>query len=307
MAQFDGVEMNPHMFDHLIGQGLGARNMTYTWRDVALYALGIGAHAADVPYVYERAEGGLKVFPTFAIIPYLDNITMLKRTVEPEGTNEILRNYLIKILGYIPSGLHMSMDITIDGKIDPYSGTFIVMDRLNNVLDRGEGKGIVADCAMEVYDIASRHVATLHSYHYNKCFGGFGGPRFDSGKLAYPDREPDQVVVEHMVENLACIYRLVGDTYKVHVDTKTANEYGYPKPFMMGMSTYGFAVRVATQAFFPYEPERIRHIYGQIRNVCYPGQDMTVQLWKVKEGQIYLKMFDEDKRILLNNFVIDYE
>jgi len=307
MAEYEGHPMDPHMFDHLIGQTLGTRNMNYTWRDVSLYALGIGAHAADLPYVYERAEGGLKVFPTFAMIPYLNNLTMDKRTVEPDGTNEILREYLKKLLGYMPGGLHMSMDITIDGRIDPYSGTFIVQDRLNNVLDRGEGKGIVADCAMEVFDIGSNHVATLHSYHYNKAFGGFGGEKFRSGKLNYPDREPDRTVTDHMAENQACIYRLVGDTYNVHVDPAVAAGYGYPKPFMMGMSTYGFGIRMAVQEFFPYEPERITHVFGQVRNVCYPGQDMTAKIWKIKDGQLYMKLFDSDDRILLDHFVIDYK
>ena len=35
---------------------------SYTWRDVALYALGIGATVDDLDYLYEKR--GPKVYPT---------------------------------------------------------------------------------------------------------------------------------------------------------------------------------------------------------------------------------------------------
>ena len=41
----------------------------YTWKDVVLYALSVGAQAEDLPYVYERAKGGLKVLPSFCLVP----------------------------------------------------------------------------------------------------------------------------------------------------------------------------------------------------------------------------------------------
>jgi len=37
----------------------------YTWKDVILYALGIGAGNDDLNFVY---EGDLKVYPMFAVI-----------------------------------------------------------------------------------------------------------------------------------------------------------------------------------------------------------------------------------------------
>lgn len=307
MAQFEGIEMNPHMFDHLIGRGLEPRTMPYTWRDVSLYGLGVGAGLNDLPYYYERAKGGLKALPTFPILPYINNITIDPLTPIPDGTNEILRDHLESILGRMPSGLHMSMDTKILGPIDAYKGTFMVKDRLNNVLDRGEGKGIVADCQMSVYDIAGRPVAELHSYHVNFAFGGFGGPKFTSPKLAYPDREPDYETTEFMVENIAAIYRLTGDTYNVHIEQEVAESYGYPKPFIMGMCTYGFGVRMVIQQVIPYQPERVRHIYAQIRNVCYPGRNVTVKTWKIEEGTVYYQMFDEEGRLLLGNCILEYE
>ncbi len=307
MKEYKGVPMDPHMFDHLIGKGRGAQNMPYTWRDVSLYALGVGAHITDELYFYERCKGGMKALPTFALIPYINNLTMNTITPIPEGTNEFVRDHMEQLLGFMPNGLHMAMDIVIDGPIDAYKGTFVVKDRLNNVLDRGEGKGTVADCAMEVWDIAGRHVATLHSYHYNDAFGGFGGEPFQALKLSYPDRKPDYETTEFMVENIAAIYRLCGDTYNVHVDTAYAQSCGYEKTFIMGLCTYGFATRILIQQVMPYQPERVKHISAQIRSLCFPGQDVTVQTWKAEEGTLYFKMTDSDGRLLLGNGLMEYE
>jgi len=36
----------------------------YTWKDVVLYALGVGASADELSFVYENAPGGLKAVKT---------------------------------------------------------------------------------------------------------------------------------------------------------------------------------------------------------------------------------------------------
>lgn len=294
-------------FNPVIGQGLGPRMMKYTWRDVSLYALGVGAGSQDLPYFFEKYKGGMKALPTFALLPYINTINMEPIRHVPYGPNEILSDYIKEKVGYFPNRLHMAMDLKIHGSIDAYQGTFLTEDKLNAVYDRGEGKGVVGDCEMDVYDLAGRHVAELHSYHYHGIFGGFGGEKFDSQKIQYPDRMPDIEVTEYMADNLACIYRLTGDTYAVHVDPEVAGSYGYEKPFLMGLCTYGFATRIAIQAAIPYEPERVTHVYAQMRNVCFPGRNVTFQGWKVGEGKIYFKLMDDQGRLLLGNGIFEYQ
>ena len=57
------------MFKDLIGRGCGARKMEYNWRDVVLYALGVGAGKYDLPYIFEQNKGGLKVLPPSPCCP----------------------------------------------------------------------------------------------------------------------------------------------------------------------------------------------------------------------------------------------
>lgn len=300
------MEMNPQMFDSLIGQGMGPRTMPYGWRDVSLYAMGVGASKDDLPYFFEKCRGGMKALPTFSLLPYINSITMEPIRRCPYGPNELVSDYIAERLGHMPNRLHMAMDLTIHGPIDAYGGSFLTEDRVNAVYDRGEGKGVVADCAMEVYDKAGRPVSTIHSYHYHKAFGGFGGEPFDSQKVAYPDREPDYQATEFMAANLACLYRLSGDTYEVHVDPEVAGGYGYKMPFMQGLCTYGFATRMLIQQVAPYQPEKVTHVYAQMRNVCYPGQNLTLQAWKLEKGKLCFKLMDAEGRLLLGNGIFEY-
>ena len=63
-------------FSPILGKALGPRTLEYTWRDVALYALGVGATKNDLPYIYERNPGGMKVLPTFGMVPYINSVNM---------------------------------------------------------------------------------------------------------------------------------------------------------------------------------------------------------------------------------------
>ncbi|MFX1366070.1 MAG: hypothetical protein ACFFCE_18255 [Promethearchaeota archaeon] len=52
----------------IIGKKTEERVFNYTWKDVVLYALGIGTKINELQFLYEGFPGGLKVFPSFACI-----------------------------------------------------------------------------------------------------------------------------------------------------------------------------------------------------------------------------------------------
>src|SRR5262245_27219495 len=54
---------------------------SYDWKNLAAYTLGIGAKRDELQYLYEGAKGGMKVYPTFAVVPAYDAIVdMLGRS-----------------------------------------------------------------------------------------------------------------------------------------------------------------------------------------------------------------------------------
>ena len=176
-------QRSPHMFDSIIGKGCGFRWMDYTWRDVALYALGVGARPDDLPYIYEHTEGGLKVLPTFGVLPYLNSITLNPPTKVPYGPNEILLDFIHAGLGVQKHNrLHMAMEIIIHKPLDPMGGRLITEDRVEKVLDWGD-RGVVGIMSEEVMDRAGNLVCTLKGTHWHRAYGNFGGEKYVSPKV----------------------------------------------------------------------------------------------------------------------------
>lgn len=292
-------------FEQFTGKTEGTRSLHYTWRDVCLYALSIGANRHDLPYIYER-DRRFQALPTFGLVPYLNAVMVEPKTREPNAPNEFVRAYVIDQLGYIPRCLHMGLELTVHGRIDPYEGSLLMEDKLERVYDRGEGKGVVAKVQTEVYNNGGNPVYTLKSNHFIDAYGGFGGPKFESGSVKFPDREPDIRVTEYLPDNLAVLYRLMGDTAAIHIDEDFAKAQGNEAPIMHGLATYGFAVRMGIQQLFPYESFRIKRLNVQMRAVTYPGQDVTFEGWKTEPGHVIYKLTDRNGKALLNNGVIEY-
>src|SRR5262249_22031532 len=51
----------------LVGKPGSASTFRYAWKDLALYALGIGARVDELDYLYEGR--GPKAYPSFAVVP----------------------------------------------------------------------------------------------------------------------------------------------------------------------------------------------------------------------------------------------
>lgn len=297
--------MNYPDFNSVIGKGMGPRYMEYTWRDVALYALAVGAKKEDLTYIFERP--GMKTLPTFGLLPYLNSIMMQPQRRVPYAPAELVGDLVIEALdGHIPNRLHMGIDIELKQPIYPYCGKFLTEDQVEKVYDWGE-KGIVSQTKMDVYDIAGQPQCTIRSQHYIAAFGGFGGEPYRSTKLQYPDRAPDYEVEDHIADNLAVLYRLLGDTYTTHIDPKIGQGYGYKGPFMQGLCTAGFACRMAIQAVIPDQPDRVTHFGVQMRSVTFPDTDVKLQAWKVEEGKVYFKLLGENDKVILNNGILEYK
>ncbi len=54
----------------------------YTSKDVILYALGVGASADELAFVYEGVPGGLKVLPSFCVVPAIRAFPYLGEDME---------------------------------------------------------------------------------------------------------------------------------------------------------------------------------------------------------------------------------
>lgn len=291
-------------FNSVIGKGMGPRYMDYTWRDVALYALAVGAKKEDLTYIFERP--GMKTLPTFGLLPYLNTILLRPQRHVPCSPAELVGDLIIEALdGQIPNRLHMGVDLIMHQPISPYSGRFLTEDQVEKVFDWGD-KGIVSQAKMDVSDVAGQPVCTLRNQHLVAAFGNFGGEPYKSSKREFPDRKADYEADDHIANNQAALYRLLGDTYVTHIDPKIGQGYGYKGAFLQGLCSVGFACRMAIQAIIPDEPDRVTHFAAQMRNVTFPGTDVKFLGWKADEGKVYFRLMEDNGKPILDNGLIEY-
>ena len=99
-----------------VGTRTEAIEHIYRWQDVALYALGIGARAKDLDFLYEKR--GPKVFPTYAVIPAFEANRKLFDVVGGDFTGVVHgRQKIVLHKPFAPSGTLRTVGI-VDGIYD---------------------------------------------------------------------------------------------------------------------------------------------------------------------------------------------
>ena len=293
--------MTQRLDDMLIGKEMEPRYLEYNWRDIALYALAVGAHREDLMYTYEKY---LKAIPTYGTIPYWGTVNVRPYQWMPLPAS-MLANDIIKPT---QSFLNMDHEIIMHRPIDPIKGTFQYQDEITDVYDRGEGKGVVVRTKLDVRDEAGNPVCTNYSTTFFHEAGGFGGVPMPKSTVVIPDREPDIQVEDYIspVQNL--LYRLTGDTNLIHVDPEYAQKMGLKSSIMQGLCSFGFSCRMAIGALIPGEPERMTRMAAQMTAVLFPDTPVVLQLWNMSSHTAYFRFVNaRTGDIVLNRGVFEWK
>lgn len=249
------------MFEKLIGSSTGYRTMSYNWRDVALYALAVGAEEEDITFTYEK---NMKVLPTFGVLPVFSNINITPEQPGAYSAFFLARDLMAKELGReVPNALHMWHEITIHHPINPVSGKMIYEQRIKGSYP-WKGKGVITELEIPVYDEAGHLLCMNRSTAATRI----AGLKEDDTvppvtKVAFPDREPDFVKDSEITKTQNMLYRLTGDTTPAHADPEIARTQFNSKVFMHGLCTYGFACRMAVTTLLGYESEKVTRFAAQ--------------------------------------------
>jgi acyl dehydratase len=253
----------------------------YTWKDVVLYALGIGTQAEELPFVYENAPGGLQVFPSFAALAagglILDFVERL------EGNQFLHGEQMIR--QYLPLPSH---------------GRIMTISRIRDVFDKGKAAVIVFQS--QGYGEDGRHLFDVEHTAFHVGGGGFGG---DSGpkteSLNPPEnREPDFSLTVQIPENQAALYRLSGDLNPLHIDPTYARVGGFAAPILHGLCTYGYAVRAIVKGLCGGEVGRFREFKARFSDVVYPGENLTTEAWSSEPGRFIIQV-RTDRAVVISN------
>ncbi len=250
----------------VIGKKIGPASREYDWKDVVLYALGVGAGYDDLEYVYEAQ---LKVIPSFAATAIYD---FFQDFVMGSGVN----------LAGIVHGEH---ELIIHRPIPPQGGEITSEGRITHMYDKGEGRGALVIGQVDTYDADGRPLFTNVATLFARLDGGFGGEDAPKTTFEFPDREPDVEETDRFSADQPLIYRLSGDTFALHVDPDFARMSGFDGPIVHGLCTHGYACRAVIKHLFPGEPERMTRFSNRFSRPIYPGTPITTQIWRMEESE----------------------
>lgn len=290
----------------ILGLSTPWRKIEYNWRDVALYALAVGAGKDDLIYTYEK---GMKAIPSFGCLPYYNAVNNLPQQPLPYPANYLASDLMTKMAGApIPNALHAGFEMVMRKPIDPIKGSLIHTSKVARIFDRGSvDKGISMEIENPVYDESGQLICTNTSYHLFRGVDGSGFPAMKKIAMDYPEHTADYTVDSYISPTQNVLYRLTGDTNYVHVDPEQATRFA-DRPFMQGLSSFGFACRMAIEAVIPGQPERMKRLYVQMRSVAFPDTPVRLYGWKTSETTMIFKYIDLNTgKAILDNCEFEWE
>ena len=271
-----------------IGKKIGPITSEYDWKDVVLYALGVGAGFDELEYVYENK---LKVIPSFAVTTVYGLFT---EVVALSGVN-------------LAGLLHGEHELIVHTPIPPEGGTLTTEGRITHMYDKGAGRGALVIAEVDAYHSDGRKLFTNVITLFARLDGGFGGEAGPREGFEFPDREPDFEELAQPSPDQPLFYRLSGDTFALHVDPDFAQASGFEGPIMHGLCTHGYACRAVIKHLFPGEPERMTRFRNRFSRALYPGVPIKTQIWKVGEGRALFKTVNgETGEVVIDRGVVEW-
>jgi len=254
----------------------------YAWKDVVLYALGVGARLPDeLDYLFEAA--GPKVLPTFAVVP---SFRAMAEVCARLGANMAMV-------------VHGEQTIRLHRPIPP-AGAFATVAEITGIYDKGKGALCVVE-ARTTDDSGTPVFDNVFSI-FIRGAGGFGGDRGPEALVAEPpDRAPDFVVSEKTGPEQAALYRLSGDLNPLHISPDLARKVGFERPILHGLCTYGFAGRALLRSACGGDPARLRSFAARFSAPVLPGDELTTTGWQIEPTRWILRVTTGDGKAVLTH------
>ena len=257
----------------------------YSWRDCAIYALGLGLGSDplasdELRHVYEE---DLQALPTMAVtlghpgfwISDPDNGIDFRKVV------------------------HGEQSLVIHRQLRP-DGRLIARNSVEEIIDKGEGRGALLKVRRDLFEVDT---GALQSSQTMTMFcrgdGGFGGPA--TGKpvvtVNLPGRDADAVVDRSTSPQAALIYRLTGDLNPLHADPAIAAAAGFDRPILHGLATFGIA-GFALLSGCRRGGEALREIACRFTSPFFPGETLRTEIW-LEDGAVLFRCTSLERGVVV--------
>ena len=264
------------LVERAIGFEFPASQFSYDERDLALYALGIGAPSDwldqdELKFVYEGSSLGFQALPTFAVIFAKDALAAFQAGsvagLRPEPMATVHGDQALELLKPLPARATVTTSSRIAAIHDKGSGMLITLE-VKSVDERGEA-------------LARSRIGL-----FIRGLGGYGGERGSSQRVEIPRRAPDIRHEEKTLDRQALLYRLSSDVYPLHVDPDMARIGGFDKPILHGLCSFGFASRAIIKRCCDNRPGRLRSISSRFAAPVFPGETLRTEIWSLGAGEL---------------------
>jgi len=248
---------------HCGGRTVGPISTSFDWRDVALYAIGLGAGTGDLPYVLDDPPP--RVLPTFGVIPAFAPVYELLRGTGCNLVTLLHSGQRTELLRPFPPAGEMTTTASIRGAWDMKIGALVL---------------IATETAVDGVPTARTEWQLLL-----RGEGGFGGERPPALLRTKPPagKAPDFSAEVPTSRDQALVYRLSGDVNPIHSRPDVAKAAGFDRPILHGLCTYGIAARTALRALAGDDPARFEAFEARFAKVVLPGDTLVVAGYLLEE------------------------
>ncbi len=258
---------------------------SWTSKDALLYAVGVGAGQEpleELQFTTENTNGvEQRVLPTMAVVLGFGGGAMSK-----------IGDFNFAMLVHGEQSIELHREIPVEGEVE-------TVDEVTAIWDKGKG-AVVETQSVSTLTSTGEPLFTKRMSAFIRGEGGWGG---DSGpKLEWerPEGDPDASVTYQTRPEQALIYRLSGDRNPLHADPSFAAMGGFDKPILHGLCTYGFTGRGLLASLCDGDPSRFTSMYGRFSSPVFPGEALTVDVWRTGDGTAVYQTQGSDGRVVLD-------
>jgi acyl dehydratase len=263
-----------------VGAESSVHQHDYDWRDLATYALGIGARRDDeLGYLFEGAPGGMRSYPTYGVIPTFEPVKELMALTGIEMKQVIHAGQSLVAHRSLPTEGTLATVATLDGVYDlkrfatarvstrTHHGDDLVFETSWNIVVQGEGR-----------------------------FGGPRPPKENKGPGVPKDKPPTFERRFVTSTEQALLYRISGDTNPLHADPEVAASVGFPQgPILHGLCTFGHVARAVVLELAGGDATRLAKLAGRFSKPVWPGDTILVRGWSVDDDMVALQALVDER------------
>ncbi|KAI4388494.1 hypothetical protein MLD38_000816 [Melastoma candidum] len=277
---------------------------TYTERDVALYALGIGACGNDavdpdeLKFVFHRdGQQHLQVFPTFAATFCYSSVPHGIKCPGLEFDERLLLHgqQYIELYKPLPASASIRHEVTLAGLHD--KGKAAIVEVETKSFDQASGELLCMNRSTTFLRGAGGFSKTSKPYSYANY------PANQVSNVTIPREPPFSTFEDRTQPSQALLYRLSGDYNPLHSDPMIAKVAGFSLPILHGLCTLGHAIRAVVKRICKGDPDIVKCISGRFLLHVYPGETLITEMWLQGLRVIYQTKVKERNRAVLLGYV----